>query len=64
VVHVGLLVQLKLCLIESVLFQVKKIKPEFPLKIYYPAVTEFLDAETDATEDIPQLLGITLLEQD
>lgn len=53
--HVGLSELLKPCLIESVLHQTNKIKPEFHLKIYYHVVHH---AEWDVMEVIHHLPGV------
>lgn len=54
---VGLSELLKLCPIDSVLLLDKKIKPEFPQKIYYLVV---LHVEVDVVEVIHQLLGLII----
>lgn len=59
--HAGLLVLLQLCLTEFVLLLDKKFKLEFHQKIYYLVVDH---VDLDVKEDIHQLLGVMLYQQD
>ena len=61
VVHVGHLVQLKLCLIDFVSLLVKQNKPESPQRIYLHAVDSFV--VSDVMEVIPQVLGASSKEK-